>query len=202
MTNKQIILTMGQLPDGPADSNNKAVQLLNLQRQQLNSQSPSGLTRTSSSGADSADSAPSSVAPSPKALQQQQHLGQHSDAHQAAHSTGSSSTTSGYYAGSNSTGPASVDSDTTGGEGRSRKGESSSWRRLEGSRAKIALGSHANRSTPAGGQRREQTRGRFYLGQSNQEEAPKMEARNKCSPRPDEQQTNGPQSLKYVSFDV
>lgn len=100
--------------------NNKAVQLLNLQRQQLNSQSSdgSGTNNNKTSGGStsvvSGSSEPSSVASSPKALagNHQRPGSQKSFNHHAADSTASNSTTSGYYAGSNSTGSASMDSDT------------------------------------------------------------------------------------------
>jgi len=102
------------------DNNMKAVQLLNMQRQQLNSSSSDGTTSVSTSGKGTSQSSTtpnSSTSSSPKVIQQQQTKPrsqfQTSRHHHAEGSTASNnSTTSGYYAGSNSTGPASVDSDT------------------------------------------------------------------------------------------
>lgn len=166
------------------NNNNKAVQLLNLQRQQLHSQSSdvtstpnatsasNAIIKTSGHGSTSTQmSTPSSsVASSPKtpnthpANQEQQkqlashHQQQHKSFQQlsqqssAIDSTGSNSTTSGYYAGSNSTGPASVDSDTInnvdGGHKSPLNVITSPGSQIN--RAKVAMGSYATRTTNNG----------------------------------------------------
>lgn len=177
IANKQATPILLSLNYDHSNANNKAVQLLNLQRQQLNSQSSDGGTKSSSSAV---DSAPSSVASSPKATSggatnNQVGGGSSVKSSKTTDSTASSSstTTSGYYAGSNSTGSASVDSDShttvdghqpssmkTGskaapaGRQQSAGGAKTSgyqspfsdWQEEPGSRAKIALGSY---STPS-----------------------------------------------------
>lgn len=116
IANKQATPILLSLNYDQTNANNKAVQLLNLQRQQLNSQSSDTGTKSSSSAL---DSAPSSVASSPQATsagpgsnqtnnQQVNKLSGKTTDSTASNST----TTSGYYAGSNSTGSASVDSDS------------------------------------------------------------------------------------------
>lgn len=122
IANKQATPILLSLNYNQTNANNKAVQLLNLQRQQLNSQSSDTGTKSSSSN-------PSSVASSPQAAggggggsdsanpatttvtsgqQQVTKLSCKTTDSTASNST----TTSGYYAGSNSTGSTSVDSDS------------------------------------------------------------------------------------------
>jgi len=163
ITNKQATPILLSMNYDQTNANNKAVQLLNMQRQQLNSQSSNdGGVKSPLSVV---DSAPSSVASSPLATGNQQQSAQ--KANKTADSTASSSTTSGYYAGSNSTGSASVDSDSqadghqessqasrkqgAGGKGGPSRNHTKSnnlpqfrdWKE-EGSRAKIAIGSYAS----------------------------------------------------------
>lgn len=218
IANKQatpILLSMNF--DQSSVNNNKAVQLLNLQRQQLNSSSStaSGQSASSAESVQGAagqskscsESGSSSVSSSPKQQPTQQRR-QPAAKTKADSTVSNSTTTSGYYAGSNSTGSASADSDSQ---------QSSSTRtRPAGSGAKIALGSHSAIQSRMSGDRLlignqahlkfaaaehqslQPNRQQFYLGDprnnNNSESKPIM-----SEPEPWQQQ---PSSLKYVSFDV
>lgn len=163
IANKQATPILLSMNYDQTNANNKAIQLLNLQRQQLNSSSSDGGNKSSSSAL---DSAPSSVASSPQAPSgNNSGQGKMSGNRTTADSTASNSTTSGYYAGSNSTGSASVDSDSqTQTEARAKGTKGPYSLEQEGSRAKIALGSYSARIAS-------QTSGRIF-NQNHQSNKP------------------------------
>ena len=211
------------------DNNSKAVQLLDMQRQQLNSVSSDGSATTTSSTSGKELSNSSSPSSAQKQQQQQQSSAgaKPTSFHAPDGSTASNnSTTSGYYAGSNSTGPASVDSDTVdsmSAEARHQK-------------PKVALGVYGRTSTatapggrliigqPAKAKQQQQAPQQFYLGESKLDQsfeennnhnspgeltlsgsspvdAGNQQADGQWSPLSQLQQ-HAPSSLKYVSFDV
>lgn len=161
MTNKQATPILLSMNYDHSNANSKAVQLLNLQRQQLNSQTAvqpdnGGLHFGKTSEPSSAASSP----PSASAHRESPSGPNNKTSSKTSDSTASSSTTtSGYYAGSNSTGSASLDSDSQAAETspgskancrRARDYPTSAWSGLAsaddtGSRAKIALGSYGSR---------------------------------------------------------
>lgn len=162
MANKQATPILLSMNYDHSNANSKAVQLLNLQRQQLNSQATVQTDPDNGGSHFGKTSEPSSAASSPPSASV------HHDAtsgpnNKASSKTSdsaasSSTTTSGYYAGSNSTGSASLDSDSQtaetspGNKSNSRRARdhqtAAGWSSLvdeTSSRAKIALGSYGSR---------------------------------------------------------